>query len=107
MGEYASGDRVGLWRSWHRNGVLATEGRFVAGLRNGRWQYRSTNGLLVRTADFALGDLVAVDDSLTPFGGEPDPFLFPTHTNGPGEAFPSAPPREPLEPGGLRFGLSD
>lgn len=43
-GQWRGGRRVGLWKSWHRNGQLKEQGQYVKGRRSGLWVQHHANG---------------------------------------------------------------
>jgi len=49
-GSYKDGQETGLWRDFHDNGQLAAEGNYVAGEEAGVWRYWDSDGAPVRSA---------------------------------------------------------
>jgi antitoxin component YwqK of YwqJK toxin-antitoxin module len=44
-GSYIDGQENGLWRDYHDNGHLAAEGEYLDGVETGEWVYWSADGL--------------------------------------------------------------
>lgn len=53
QGEFKNGLRVGLWKTWHQNGVLATTQIWSGGLRCGKYFRYDENGNLVENGKFS------------------------------------------------------
>lgn len=47
-GEYRDGLEVGVWRDYHDNGQLAAEGEYHNGRETGQWRYWLNDGTLER-----------------------------------------------------------
>jgi len=47
-GNYVDGSEHGLWRDFHENGQLAAEGFYENGVEVGVWKYWSEDGSIVR-----------------------------------------------------------
>jgi antitoxin component YwqK of YwqJK toxin-antitoxin module len=45
-GEYENGLETGVWRDYHDNGQLAAEGEYRNGKENGRWRFWTSSGQL-------------------------------------------------------------
>lgn len=43
-GTYEHGKESGAWRDYHPNGQLAAAGAYASGVESGAWQYWSANG---------------------------------------------------------------
>ncbi|WP_458071760.1 toxin-antitoxin system YwqK family antitoxin [Rhodanobacter sp. BL-MT-08] len=43
-GNYEHGKEHGIWRDYHANGQLAAEGTYASGEESGTWEYWSANG---------------------------------------------------------------
>ncbi len=55
-GAYVTGGlRDGIWRAWHDNGKLASEGAYQFDRQNGVWQYWHVNGAPFATGTFDFG----------------------------------------------------
>ncbi|QOG02172.1 toxin-antitoxin system YwqK family antitoxin [Flavobacterium sp. MDT1-60] len=52
QGQFKEGLRVGLWKTWHSNGVLATTLSYCKGLRSGKYFRYDENGNLVENGKF-------------------------------------------------------
>lgn len=46
-GKFRKGKKVGVWRTWHPNGVLATEEEWAGGQKNGNFISYSDDGVLL------------------------------------------------------------
>lgn len=53
QGEFKNGLRIGLWKTWHENGVLATTQIWSGGLRCGKYFRYDENGDLVENGKFS------------------------------------------------------
>ncbi len=53
QGQFKEGLRVGLWKTWHQNGVLATTLSYSKGLRCGKYFRYDENGNLVENGKFS------------------------------------------------------
>ncbi|MFB9108522.1 toxin-antitoxin system YwqK family antitoxin [Flavobacterium gyeonganense] len=53
QGQFKEGLRVGLWKTWHANGVLATTLSYFKGLRHGKYFRYNENGTLVENGKFS------------------------------------------------------
>ncbi|HYC62642.1 MAG TPA: hypothetical protein VEK79_24035 [Thermoanaerobaculia bacterium] len=54
-GEYEDGVEVGVWRDYHENGQIAAEGEYKRGKESGRWRYWTSNGDIEREAIYFDG----------------------------------------------------
>ncbi|MCV9932930.1 hypothetical protein OIU80_11625 [Flavobacterium sp. LS1R47] len=52
QGEFKNGLRVGVWKTWHTNGVLATTQDWYKGLRSGKFFRYDENGNLIENGKF-------------------------------------------------------
>lgn len=52
QGQFKEGLRVGLWKTWHPNGVLATTLSYSKGLRSGKYFRYDENGNLIENGKF-------------------------------------------------------
>jgi antitoxin component YwqK of YwqJK toxin-antitoxin module len=52
---YVNDTLDGIYREWHSNGELLTEGRFWKGLYDGTWTYYDMRGIVVGKAEFKRG----------------------------------------------------
>lgn len=52
QGQFKSGLRVGLWKTWHQNGILATTQNWSKGLRSGKFFRYDESGILVENGKF-------------------------------------------------------
>ncbi|WP_131474483.1 hypothetical protein [Flavobacterium sp. KMS] len=52
QGKYKNGLRVGLWKTWYPNGVIATTQMWVNGLRSGIYSRYDKNGDLIENGDY-------------------------------------------------------
>jgi antitoxin component YwqK of YwqJK toxin-antitoxin module len=43
-GEYRNGEREGLWKFWNENGELSSEGEYINGEREGLWKFPDISG---------------------------------------------------------------
>ncbi|WP_431244376.1 toxin-antitoxin system YwqK family antitoxin [Flavobacterium sp. P21] len=55
QGEFKNGLRVGLWKTWHQNGVLATTLSYSKGLKSGKYFRYDKDGNLVENGKFSSG----------------------------------------------------
>jgi hypothetical protein len=53
QGYFKNGLRVGLWKTWHQNGVLATTISYSKGLRSGEYYRYNESGNLVENGKFS------------------------------------------------------
>jgi hypothetical protein len=54
QGHFKDGLRVGLWKTWHQNGVLASTINYNKGFRSGEYFRYDENGKLVENGKFRL-----------------------------------------------------
>ena len=47
-GDYEDGVEVGVWRDYHENGQIAAEGEYRRGKESGRWRFWTSNGDIER-----------------------------------------------------------
>jgi hypothetical protein len=52
QGKYRNGLRVGLWKTWHANGLVATTQTWINGLRSGRHFRYDDSGNLIENGDY-------------------------------------------------------
>lgn len=52
QGKFKNGLRVGVWKTWHKNGILATDQNWHNGLRSGLYSRFDTNGNLIEKGRF-------------------------------------------------------
>jgi hypothetical protein len=52
QGQFKEGLRVGLWKTWHPNGVLSTTLSYSKGLRSGKYFRYDENGNLIENGKF-------------------------------------------------------
>lgn len=52
QGKFKNGLRVGVWKTWHKNGVLATDQNWHNGLRSGIYSRFDSNGNLIEKGRF-------------------------------------------------------
>ncbi len=50
-GNYEHGKESGAWRDYHPNGQIAAAGAYANGVESGPWQYWSANGTLESSGD--------------------------------------------------------
>jgi hypothetical protein len=53
QGQFKNGLRIGLWKTWHQNGVLATTLSYSKGLRSGKYFRYDESGNLVENGKFS------------------------------------------------------
>lgn len=53
QGQFKNGLRVGEWKTWHQNGVLATTLHYSNGLRSGKYSRYDESGKLVENGKFS------------------------------------------------------
>ena len=52
LGNYTSGARDGLWKSWYKNGKLNEMGAYKDGFRDGIWKFWHENGKLKSSTQY-------------------------------------------------------
>lgn len=52
QGRFNKGVKVGLWKTWYQNGILATVQNWNDGLRSGSYLHYDQNGILIETGRF-------------------------------------------------------
>ncbi len=52
QGVFKNGLKVGLWKTWHRNGVIETTQKWSNGLRCGKFYHYDQNGIMIEKGNF-------------------------------------------------------
>ena len=61
-GEYQDGAETGVWRDFHENGVVAAQGEYSDGKEHGMWLFWSPAGQLEKQIEYVDGVPLEVDD---------------------------------------------
>ncbi len=56
-GTYQDGEATGVWKYYHDNGNMASEGRLVNGLKVGQWKFYNRSGRLMEVIEYENGEV--------------------------------------------------